>query len=288
MEAIENATRENVRVHAPLPPEAMDARIRELEREWDIERTLEANASTLALTGAILGTTVNRRWFWLTGGVLTFLFQHATSGWCPPLPILRKLGVRTQSEIDQEKFALKAVRGDFRDRAIDRPGPEVAIDAVSSGDASEGKAERPEADRVRRYTAGARLRRIDSEMRRRVARYGDQPRPVITARIVELQREWSIERYLQINVAATGLTTAALAVTRDRRWGYATCAALGLFLFHAVEGFDAPLPFLRRQGLRSRAEIDLEIYALKILRGDFAQLEAGGDRVEAALEAVGA
>ena len=41
--------------------------------------------------------------------------QHAVQGWCPPLAVWRRLGVRTQSEIDEERYALKALRGDFRD-----------------------------------------------------------------------------------------------------------------------------------------------------------------------------
>jgi hypothetical protein len=36
-------------------------------------------------------------------------------GWCPPLPILRSLGVRTADEINEERYALKALRGDFAD-----------------------------------------------------------------------------------------------------------------------------------------------------------------------------
>jgi hypothetical protein len=39
--------------------------------------------------------------------------QHALQGWCPPLPLLRRLGVRTQQEIERERYALKALRGDF-------------------------------------------------------------------------------------------------------------------------------------------------------------------------------
>jgi hypothetical protein len=43
-----------------------------------------------------------------------FLFQHAIEGWCPPVPILRRLGFRTAREIDIERVALKTLRGDFR------------------------------------------------------------------------------------------------------------------------------------------------------------------------------
>ena len=89
------------------------ARLRELDREWDIERTLEANASTLAFTGVVLGATLDRRWLVLSAVVTAFLFQHAVQGWCPPVPILRRLGFRTAGEIDGERCALKALGGDF-------------------------------------------------------------------------------------------------------------------------------------------------------------------------------
>lgn len=284
---IDSRTRRNVREYAGHPDE-IGGRIGHLEREWDVERTLEANASTLALFGAAMGTFVNRKWFLLTGGVLGFLFQHAISGWCPPLPVLRKLGVRTRSEIDREKYALKAIRGDLHPARAKEPDSALAAVAPSESAEREG---RREPDRVRRHTSRERLRKLDEDMARRLRIYAGQPRELISARIEELRREWSIERYLQINVAAVGFATAALAVTRDRRWGLATCAGLGFFLFHAVEGFDPPMPLMRKAGLRSREEIDREIYALKVLRGDFDLVfdcdhEAG--RVEAALAAVGA
>ena len=82
-------------------------RIQMLDKEWDIERVLEVNASTLALTGLILGLANNRKWLLLPGIVLPFLFQHGLQGWCPPLPLLRRLGIRTRGEIDREKYALK-------------------------------------------------------------------------------------------------------------------------------------------------------------------------------------
>ena len=56
------------------------------------------------MTGA-LGS---RRWLWLPGFVTAFLFQHAVQGWCPPVPLLRRLGVRTAREIELERSALKA------------------------------------------------------------------------------------------------------------------------------------------------------------------------------------
>lgn len=92
---------------------AISRRIDALDAEWDIERWLETNASALAFTGTILGLFVNKKFFAVPCLVLPFLFQHAVQGWCPPIPILRRKGVRTRGEIDTEKFALKALRGDF-------------------------------------------------------------------------------------------------------------------------------------------------------------------------------
>ncbi|MDZ4737894.1 MAG: hypothetical protein SGJ07_16250 [Rhodospirillaceae bacterium] len=94
-------------------PEEIPARLEELDHEWDIERMLETNASALAFTGIVLGSTVDRRWLALPALVTAFLFQHAIQGWCPPLPVLRRLGYRTAEEIGRERYALRAMRGDF-------------------------------------------------------------------------------------------------------------------------------------------------------------------------------
>ena len=94
-------------------PAVLTRRINELEDEWDIERWMEMNASALAFTGVVLGILVNKKFFAIPCIVLPFLFQHAVQGWCPPIPIFRRRGVRTRREIDAEKFALKALRGDF-------------------------------------------------------------------------------------------------------------------------------------------------------------------------------
>lgn len=110
---IRRATDQRVARLASAGPAAIDARLAELDREWDIERQLETGAATLMLVGTLLGVLRDRRWFLLPGAVAGFLLQHAVQGWCPPLPVLRRLGVRTADEINQERFALKALRGDF-------------------------------------------------------------------------------------------------------------------------------------------------------------------------------
>ncbi|WP_031544183.1 YgaP family membrane protein [Salinicoccus luteus] len=82
-------------------------RIASLEKEWNTERVLEANASTLVIIGSIMGASVSRKWNLLPAIVGTFLLQHAIQGWCPPLSVIRRLGIRTPGEINQEKSALE-------------------------------------------------------------------------------------------------------------------------------------------------------------------------------------
>jgi len=93
-------------------PSEIENRLRELEQEWDIERVLETNAGVVSLLGLTLGA-LRGRWYILPGVVAAFLIQHAVEGWCPPVPIFRRLGIRTTREINHERFALKALRGDF-------------------------------------------------------------------------------------------------------------------------------------------------------------------------------
>jgi hypothetical protein len=102
------------------------ARLRDLDREWDIERTLHTNAATLALVGTVLGTRVDRRFLALPAIVFSFFAQHALQGWCPPIPVFRRLNVRTAREIERERYAIKALRGDF-----DQLPPPGAADAAS-------------------------------------------------------------------------------------------------------------------------------------------------------------
>lgn len=114
-------------LHYAAHREGIDRRLRQLDREWDIERLLEANAAALAFLGIVLGTVSDRRWFRLSAAVTVFLFQHAVQGWCPPIPVLRRLGVRTSREIEVERIALKSLRGDFDDIADD---PHRALQAA--------------------------------------------------------------------------------------------------------------------------------------------------------------
>ncbi len=103
---IDNEIARNIDYYSSQSSERIKAKIKKLEEEWDVERTLELNASLIALGGVILAATVNKKWLFLPALITTFLAQHAIQGWCPPIPLFRKLGVRTQKEIETERHAL--------------------------------------------------------------------------------------------------------------------------------------------------------------------------------------
>src|SRR5436305_12001801 len=65
-EQIRRRTEQNVARFA-ADPTAIEDRLAELDQEWDIERTLEANAATVSLIGLALGAAVDRRFFVLPG-----------------------------------------------------------------------------------------------------------------------------------------------------------------------------------------------------------------------------
>lgn len=89
-------------------------RLAELDEEWDIERLLQAHGAALTLSGVIFGLIADKKWFALPIAasvvLLAGIFQRRSYSY----PLLHKLGLRTREEINKEKYALKAIRGDFK------------------------------------------------------------------------------------------------------------------------------------------------------------------------------
>ena len=98
---------------ASASTDELTRRITQLDYEWDFDRTVETEASLMGLLGLALGIAVDTRFLVLPAFVSTMLVLHATHGWYPLLPLFRRIGLRTQDEIDRERYGLKAIRGDF-------------------------------------------------------------------------------------------------------------------------------------------------------------------------------
>jgi hypothetical protein len=108
---IAERTRRSIAYHAEHR-ERIPQRLAELDREWDIERALATGSSCLSLAGLSLGVAGYRRWLALPLAVQAFYLQHTLQGWCPPLPLLRRLGFRTPGEIEEERAELEALLAD--------------------------------------------------------------------------------------------------------------------------------------------------------------------------------
>jgi hypothetical protein len=130
-ERIRRQTAENVSRYRNAPPAEIERRLAELSREWDIERAIEANAASLGLVGIVLGAFLDIWFLLLPAAVGTFLLQHALQGWCPPVPVLRRLGFRTSREIFEERLALLAAT---RQRAGRRVTPDTRRSRASRAD----------------------------------------------------------------------------------------------------------------------------------------------------------
>ena len=118
LQKIDRKIERKVAYFASQPDEVIAEHIRELQQEWSINRLLQANTAAIGLLGAVLGLFVSRKWAVLTLAGFGFL---ACPGANPRIVLLRRLGLRTQNEINRELYALKAARGDFKKIPAERP-----------------------------------------------------------------------------------------------------------------------------------------------------------------------
>ena len=94
--------------------DAIETRLRHLDGEWSSGRMVKATAGVLILGGVGLSFFVSP-WFVIVpvvGGLMLAQNLYSCKSWLGNL--FAGMGFRTSSEIDHERMALKAIRGDFR------------------------------------------------------------------------------------------------------------------------------------------------------------------------------
>jgi hypothetical protein len=95
----------------------------------------------------------------------------------------------------------------------------------------------------------------------------------ISRRLKDLEQAWSLERTIEATAAAIILVgLAVLAVQESKGWLILPIIGAALVAEHAAHAWCPLVPLLREFGLRSFAELDVERYALKLLRGDFDEI----------------
>ncbi|MCP3163899.1 hypothetical protein [Myxococcus qinghaiensis] len=113
--------------HADRPE--MSRYLQRLEREWDLNRAVMVCTAALGTLGLLLGKKDGGRWRVLSAVAAGVLLQHGVFGFGPLSAPLRALGIRSRREIDLEKFAIKALRGDF-ERIPNDGGPMAKANAA--------------------------------------------------------------------------------------------------------------------------------------------------------------
>jgi hypothetical protein len=130
-----------------------------------------------------------------------------------------------------------------------------------------------EEDQIRVHTPADIQQRIDSTLEERIRFYAAQPKEAISRRLQELDQECDIDRMFAMNAAGLALGGVVLSFFGGgKKWLLVSGVALAALVMHTTQGWAPPVSLLRRFGARTRAEIDAERYALKLLRGDFEAL----------------
>jgi hypothetical protein len=99
---------------ADAGPQAIEDRLAELEGEWSAGRATKVLIGVLLIAGFALTALLNPWWLILpaVGGLFLLQYCFSRTSWLGKM--FQAIGFRTSSEIDQEKMALKVLRGDFR------------------------------------------------------------------------------------------------------------------------------------------------------------------------------
>jgi hypothetical protein len=93
---------------------AINDRLDQLECEWSSGRMTKATVGVLIVIGLLMTAAFGAWWLLLPaiGGLFLLQYLFMRTSWLGAL--FRELGFRSGADIDQEKFALRTLRGDFR------------------------------------------------------------------------------------------------------------------------------------------------------------------------------
>ena len=99
---------------ADAGPAAIDTRIAELDHECSAGRMAKVTLGVVIVVGSALAALVSPWWLILPGVAALFLLQYLFTRRALLTTAFAGAGYRTGTEIEHEKFALKALRGDFK------------------------------------------------------------------------------------------------------------------------------------------------------------------------------
>src|SRR5262249_3197329 len=95
-------------------PEAIEKRLTELDHEWTAGRVIKVASGLGIIVGLGLAAIVHVAWLTLPVAIGLLLLQYAVSRHSVLTWVLGSAGIRTGTDVEHERIALKALRGDFR------------------------------------------------------------------------------------------------------------------------------------------------------------------------------
>ena len=99
---------------ADAGPAAINDRLAQLDREWSAGRATKVTLAFVVLVGMAMTLAFGTWWAILpvAGGLFLFQYAFTRTSWMGNM--FREVGFRSGAQIEEEKFALKTLRGDFR------------------------------------------------------------------------------------------------------------------------------------------------------------------------------
>jgi hypothetical protein len=95
-------------------PIAIEERLNELDREWSVGRMTKVVLAGIIGLGLGLALAHDILWLIVAGIGALFLAQYMVAPRCMLGGIIRRFGFRPGTDIENEKLALRALRGDFQ------------------------------------------------------------------------------------------------------------------------------------------------------------------------------
>lgn len=100
--------------YAEAGVDSINRRLVELDREWTAGRAMKASLGVVIVLGFILAAWHDPLWLLLPAVAGALLLQYLFFRRSLVADLFQWLGLRSMHEIDEERFALRALRGDYR------------------------------------------------------------------------------------------------------------------------------------------------------------------------------
>jgi len=123
-------------------------------------------------------------------------------------------------------------------------------------------------ERVEVNTSQATRDKFDRMLTANISRFIHAGPAEIENRLAELDREWNVERLIEVEAPLMIGLGVVLGLAHSPKWFGLSAFAAGMVILHGVQGWYPLLPVFQSLGFRSENDIEQERNALRALHGD--------------------